>query len=361
VPRQPRCHRQPGSLEPGRLYHITNRGVDRCPIFHSDLDRILFLSMLAETCLRFGAVCHAWCLMSTHFHLVLEDCNGMLSQLMHRLGSTYARYFNDTRRRPRGGPLFESRFRAELIDTATYFEDACAYVLLNPLQTKTPLASSAEAYPWSSAALICSDLSPAASIAALLDRLGGADAVLAALPPASRKSSRDLRRARLDALTSGAWLEREHLLAGRSPEHYRRVLAARAARGSAPARQPDLPSAPAQADAGPHRAALAARPPFAGFEAATVLGRIHAACDQLIPVSLAAPERRGELLVYVMHRFTRATIAELAELTGTTVERVRTALERVRAQRVLSVAWQRVLWGVEWALRWSLLAAPHRP
>jgi putative transposase len=65
VPRQPRHRRGPGSLEPGQTYHLTNRGVDRCAIFHSDLDRIVFLSLLAEACSANGAVCHAFCLMTT--------------------------------------------------------------------------------------------------------------------------------------------------------------------------------------------------------------------------------------------------------------------------------------------------------
>ena len=95
--RVPRCRRVPGSLEPGRLYHVTNRGVDRSDIFHSDMDRILFLSMVAEACMFYGAVCHAFCLMTTHWHFVIEDTRGMLSQVLHRFESAYARYFNDTR------------------------------------------------------------------------------------------------------------------------------------------------------------------------------------------------------------------------------------------------------------------------
>ena len=77
MPRQPRHRRAPGSLEPGQLYHVTNRGVDRCDIFHSDLDRILFLSFVAEACIHFGAVCHAWCLMTTHWHF--DHNNGAIA------------------------------------------------------------------------------------------------------------------------------------------------------------------------------------------------------------------------------------------------------------------------------------------
>src|SRR5262245_48993222 len=108
--RLPRHRRAPGSLEPGQIYHVTNRGVDSCDIFHTDRDRVLFLGMLAEACLLTGAVCHAVCLMTTHFHFVVEDPRGLLSQILHRLEGSYARYFNATRHSRRRGPLFESRF-----------------------------------------------------------------------------------------------------------------------------------------------------------------------------------------------------------------------------------------------------------
>jgi REP element-mobilizing transposase RayT len=358
VPRLPRCRRSPGSLEPGRLYHVTNRGVDRCDIFHSDLDRILFLSMLAEACLHFGAVCHAWCLMSSHFHVVLEDTNGMLSQVLHRLESTYARYFNDTRPRRRGGPLFESRFRSELIDSTRYFEEVCAYVLLNPIETKTPMASSAEAYRWSSALLVCSETTAEASISALLEPFGGIDAILAALRPSHRKSSLELRRKRLEALASGAWLERDHLLAGRSTDEYRDVLAARAARRAASRARSPLPAIPIAAA---QRTSVASRPPFAGFPLAAVDEKIRDACRHLLPPVLAAPDRLRDLVLYALHRFTSASLDSLARLAGIALDAARQTLERIQADRMLKPDCHRLLWSLEWALRWRLRAAPHRP
>jgi REP element-mobilizing transposase RayT len=362
VPRLPRYRRAPGSLEPGQLYHVTNRGVDRCDIFHSDLDRILFLSFVAEACLHFGAACHAWCLMTTHWHLVLEDTNGMLSQILHRFESTYARYFNDTRPRRRGGPLFESRFRAQLIDSTRYFEDVCAYVLLNPLETKSPMAQSAEAYRWSSAALVCCEITTAASVAALIEPFGGVDAILAALPPSQRKASLELRRKRLEALASGTWLERDHLLAGRCADDYRQLLAARAALRAASREQTAPPPIPlAAARAAVHPATLASRPPFAGFLLAEVEAQIRAACDQIVPPALASPESLRDLLLYALHRFTSASLASLAKLAGIAKDAARRTLERIRADRHLTPDSHRVLWSLEWALRWRLRAAPHRP
>jgi REP element-mobilizing transposase RayT len=362
VPRQPRCRRGPGSLEPGQLYHVTNRGVDRCDIFHSDLDRVLFLSMVAEACVHFGAVCHAFCLMTTHWHFVIEDPNGMLSQILHRFESTYARYFNDTRRRRRGGPLFESRFRAELVDSVRYFEDVCAYVLLNPLETKTPMAASAEVYRWSSAALVCSETSPAAFSTSLVEPLGGVEVILAGLPPSQRRSSLELRRKRLEALVSGAWLERDHLLAGRSPEMYRSELAVRTAtRAAARAQTTPPPVSLAEARANTHPATAASRPAFAGFALAEVEWEVRAACVRLLPPALVTPDRMRDLVLYTLHRFTSASLGALARALGITLRVARRIVERIRTDRVLKLDGQYLLWSLEWALRWRLQAAPHRP
>lgn len=361
MPRMPRCRRAPGSLEPGRVYHVTNRGVDRCDVFHSDLDRILFLSMFAEACARFGAICHAWCLMTNHFHFVVEDTTGTVSQVMHRLESTYARYFNDTRRRRRRGPLFESRFRAELVDSRDYFETACAYVLLNPLETTPPMAASVESYAWSSAALVCTETTPEAFVKALVDRAGGVEKILESLPPSLRKSSVELRRARFEALVSATWIEREHLLAGRSAEEYRLELAARTARrvrsesDVVPAMSID------EARARTHPATLCSRAPFAGHAIDGVKAAIRSACERFVPASPAAGEGVRGLVLYALHAYSSAAIDELAFLHGVTVETARATIARIRADRWLSPAWERLLWTIEWSLRWRLRCAPHRP
>ena len=57
---------------PGAIYHVMNRGDRREPIFHDDQDRMLFLDTLSEACQKTDWEIHAWCLMSNHFHLVVE-------------------------------------------------------------------------------------------------------------------------------------------------------------------------------------------------------------------------------------------------------------------------------------------------
>jgi len=57
----------------GALYHVTSRGDDRKPIFKDDSDRKLFLNTLTRVTERFHWVCHAYCLMNNHYHLVIEN------------------------------------------------------------------------------------------------------------------------------------------------------------------------------------------------------------------------------------------------------------------------------------------------
>lgn len=57
---------------PGAVYHITARGNARQEIFINDADRTMFLDVLAGTTSRYNWLCHAYCLMDNHFHLLIE-------------------------------------------------------------------------------------------------------------------------------------------------------------------------------------------------------------------------------------------------------------------------------------------------
>jgi putative transposase len=57
---------------PGAVYHMMNRGDRREPIFRDEEDRRCFLRTLGEACAKTGWQVHALCLMSNHFHLVVE-------------------------------------------------------------------------------------------------------------------------------------------------------------------------------------------------------------------------------------------------------------------------------------------------
>ena len=69
----------------GGLYHVTSRGGRREDIFTGDQDRLAWRGIFADVCERFNWVCHAYCLMSNHYHIVVETVEGNLAQGMRQL------------------------------------------------------------------------------------------------------------------------------------------------------------------------------------------------------------------------------------------------------------------------------------
>src|SRR5438046_9253599 len=78
----------------GAVYHLTSRGNARQKIFWSDSDRELFLSILAQVVSRYGWLCHAYCLMDNHYHLLVETPKANLSLGMRQLNGVYKQAFN---------------------------------------------------------------------------------------------------------------------------------------------------------------------------------------------------------------------------------------------------------------------------
>lgn len=132
------------SLHDG-IYHVVSRGIPESAVYVDDRDRERFVALLGDVEARHEWVCHAYCLLTTHYHLVLAaTCSG-LSAGLRELNGRYARGFN--RRHERFGHLFAERFTARVIDSEEYLWDACSYVLLNPV--KAGLCDRVEDWSWS--------------------------------------------------------------------------------------------------------------------------------------------------------------------------------------------------------------------
>jgi len=131
---------------PGAYYHVINRGNSRENIFKSQRDKEKFLHYLGKTAERFSLVIHTYCLMSNHYHLLVETPQPNLSVTMQWLNVSYAAYFN--RKRRRNGHLFQGRFKAILIDADEYRKELSRYVHLNPVRAK--IVSTPAQYAWSS-------------------------------------------------------------------------------------------------------------------------------------------------------------------------------------------------------------------
>ena len=155
---------------PGALYHVTARGNARSHIYRDDTDREDFLATLAGVVKRFGWVCHAYCLMGNHFHLLIETPKPNLSMGMRQLNGVYTQHFN--RRHRRAGHLFQGRFKAILVERDSYLLELARYIVLNPVRAK--MVKSAAHYPWSSyrATLGTAPAPKGLTINAVLDQFG---------------------------------------------------------------------------------------------------------------------------------------------------------------------------------------------
>ena len=117
---------------PGGVYHVTARGNDRRPIFEDDDDCARFLIVLASTVARYRVLCHAYCLMGNHYHLLLQTPEANLSVAMRQLNGVYTQRFN--RRHERCGHVLQGRFGAQLVDGEAYLREVCRYIVLNPVR-----------------------------------------------------------------------------------------------------------------------------------------------------------------------------------------------------------------------------------
>lgn len=117
---------------PGALYHVTARGDRQEAIFDDDRDRQVFLKILSEVVAQFDWRCHAYCLMTNHYHLMIETAAANLAKGMRQLNGLYTQWSN--RRHQRSGHLFQGRYKAILVDWDGYFLELGRYVVLNPVR-----------------------------------------------------------------------------------------------------------------------------------------------------------------------------------------------------------------------------------
>jgi REP element-mobilizing transposase RayT len=131
---------------PGAMYHVTSRGNKKCPVFEDDEDRVAFLDVLHSCVERYGWICHGYCLMGNHYHLLIETPQANLSIGMRQLNGVYTQRFN--RAHESVGHLFQGRFKALLVQKESYLLELCRYIVLNPV--RSGMVDDPGKWPWSS-------------------------------------------------------------------------------------------------------------------------------------------------------------------------------------------------------------------
>ena len=130
----------------GALYHVTARGDGRDDVFLADGDRRVFIEGLAEVWERFNWTVHAYCLMSNHYHLLVETPDANLSRGMRQLNGVYTQRFNRTY--DRVGHVFQGRYKAILVEKDAHLLELARYVVLNPV--RACMVHTPGEWPWSS-------------------------------------------------------------------------------------------------------------------------------------------------------------------------------------------------------------------
>ena len=131
---------------PGAFYHVMHRGNAQADIFLSERDREKFLEYLSHSVERYGLKIHTYCLMTNHYHLLVETPESNLSQAIKWINVSYAAYFN--RKRRRSGHLFQGRFKAIVVDADEYLKHLSRYIHLNPI--RAGMVEQVKDYQWSS-------------------------------------------------------------------------------------------------------------------------------------------------------------------------------------------------------------------
>ena len=124
--------RPPREEVPGGFFHIAARAVDGADVFHEVHDRLSLLALLHGVAQRYGWRCQAYCLMCTHFHLIVQTMKPTLARGMQALCGDYGLRFN--KRYERRGHLFGSRYMSVAITSDAHLLEAHRYVARNPVR-----------------------------------------------------------------------------------------------------------------------------------------------------------------------------------------------------------------------------------
>ena len=151
MPRKPR-------IELAGYHHVINRGVNRSTVFTDDEDYEMFLKIVCKACRAYKVVLHDYCLMSNHFHLLVETQRENLSSLMKQINGNYAVYANKKQRR--SGHFWQGRYYSRYINSDKYYYTLIRYIEQNPVEAG--LVKKVAEYPYTLGSVIANGVTPVA-------------------------------------------------------------------------------------------------------------------------------------------------------------------------------------------------------
>jgi REP element-mobilizing transposase RayT len=137
-------------------HHIINRGVNKADIFFDNNDYKMFLDIVCKACKIYKVILHDYCLMSNHYHLLIETFKDNLSQFMKQINGNYAMYFN--KRHKRSGHLWQGRYYSCYVANENYLYTLLRYIEQNPIEAK--IVNDIKEYPYTLGSTIANGIKP---------------------------------------------------------------------------------------------------------------------------------------------------------------------------------------------------------
>jgi putative transposase len=128
------------------VYHIMLRGINKQTIFEEDDDRRRFIGTLKRYQETSNFILHGYCLMDNHIHLLLQETEESISEVLKRISSSYVYWYN--LKYERSGHLFQERFKSENVESTASFLKVLRYIHQNPI--KAGLAGNVFDCKWTS-------------------------------------------------------------------------------------------------------------------------------------------------------------------------------------------------------------------
>lgn len=131
---------------PDAWYHVMNRGRRGADIFSGPDDFEYFIHLLLQSVELWDVRVSSYCLMSNHYHLLIQTPLGNLSRFMRHLNGVYTQYYN--RSHDCDGALFRGRYKSILVEEDSYLLELVRYIHRNPL--RAGIVEAIENYTWCS-------------------------------------------------------------------------------------------------------------------------------------------------------------------------------------------------------------------